>query len=243
MSPRIPSIPRQSRLRRGFTLIELLVVIAIIGILAAILIPAIGSVRERAKVTQSTSNLRQIGAAMNLYANENNNKFPPMRSFEEGEIGVVWFVALMPYLVDPNKKATEMNSSQITDVYRCPVYREWWEETNPNAEASDWNQLGYAMSYRMVFDSGWPFPGVGDGAQKYSAPRSRIKNPGKTVLIGPSNSWNLNFQRYAIPSFVDPTHGITRAHRHGDFALYLMTDGSVHPIEATVEALLPYVTN
>jgi prepilin-type N-terminal cleavage/methylation domain-containing protein/prepilin-type processing-associated H-X9-DG protein len=61
---------------RAFTLIELLVVIVTIGILAAIAVPAFHSVYERAKVTKDLSNLRQIGAATQLYMNDNNGVFP-----------------------------------------------------------------------------------------------------------------------------------------------------------------------
>lgn len=62
--------------RTAFTLIELLVVIAIIAILAAILFPVFSQAKEAAKKTQSMGNLRQVGSASLIYANDNEDTFP-----------------------------------------------------------------------------------------------------------------------------------------------------------------------
>lgn len=60
----------------GFTLIELLTVIAIVAILATILIPVVGSVRERARRSACVSNLRQLTMAVHAYANDSEDRMP-----------------------------------------------------------------------------------------------------------------------------------------------------------------------
>ena len=71
-----------------FTLIELLVVIAIIAILAAMLLPALSAARERARASNCMSNLKNLGAYMILYANDNNEWMP---IYKQPDIGSYWY--------------------------------------------------------------------------------------------------------------------------------------------------------
>ena len=67
---------KKSQKTKFFTLIELLVVIAIIAILAAILLPALNSARERGRIANCISNLKQIGTAAFMYADDHNGMLP-----------------------------------------------------------------------------------------------------------------------------------------------------------------------
>ncbi|AHF91205.1 N-terminal cleavage protein [Opitutaceae bacterium TAV5] len=82
---------------RAFTLIELLTVIAIIGILAAIIIPVVGKVRESARKMQSISNVRSAAQAALLYANDNKDALPHERDTNLGTYSIVARNALEPY--------------------------------------------------------------------------------------------------------------------------------------------------
>ncbi|MFQ6035183.1 MAG: type II secretion system protein [Sedimentisphaerales bacterium] len=101
--------------KSGFTLIELLVVIAIIALLMAILMPVLRKAREQAKNVECFNNLRQIGLAANLYA-EDYDLYVPRGA--AGSTERAWYQLFMPFLAQKPIR----NDYRTVKIYRCPSY-------------------------------------------------------------------------------------------------------------------------
>jgi len=100
---------------RGFTLIELLVVIAIIALLLAILMPALQRVKKQAQGVVCQNNLKQVGTAAFMYADEYEQFVPRGLA---GGTGKAWFQLFMPLL---SQKPIN-NDYRTVDIFRCPSY-------------------------------------------------------------------------------------------------------------------------
>jgi prepilin-type N-terminal cleavage/methylation domain-containing protein/prepilin-type processing-associated H-X9-DG protein len=119
--------------RTGFTLVELLVVIAIIGILIALLLPAVQAAREAARRLQCQNNLKQMGLAVQMH-HDSMGRFPMGRNRAD-QFGVSWAFYLLPYVEEEAVFKSFVDGTRVDDlanaaamrtpiaVYACPSRR------------------------------------------------------------------------------------------------------------------------
>jgi prepilin-type N-terminal cleavage/methylation domain-containing protein/prepilin-type processing-associated H-X9-DG protein len=111
--------------RSAFTLVELLVVVAVIGVLVALLLPAVQAARGSARRSQCASNMRQIGLAIHQYADAHRGRFPKM--WHEEDIKKTWIFALAPHL------------ESVDEIRLCP-------EDHKRIERESDRSTSYAMN-------------------------------------------------------------------------------------------------
>jgi prepilin-type N-terminal cleavage/methylation domain-containing protein/prepilin-type processing-associated H-X9-DG protein len=116
----------------AFTLIELLTVLAIVAVLAALLFPAFTSAMESNRQTKCLSNLKQIGAAVMLYAGENDGSFPSESTEQwdnRGTLPSIWPGDLGKYVGAAAKGGRPVGPPARETVWNCPAAdpnRDWW---------------------------------------------------------------------------------------------------------------------
>jgi prepilin-type N-terminal cleavage/methylation domain-containing protein/prepilin-type processing-associated H-X9-DG protein len=169
------------RLRRAFSLVELLVVIAIMGVLLALLLPALQSVRESARTTQCHNNLKQLALALQNY-HDVHHTFPPSVQFDSGEepgqsdnYRKNWIILILPFLEEQTTFDRFDFSKPISDIsnrpargtsistLRCPTdlgHDVLYAGLSGSQEGNNWARSNYAANgaNAWLLARNWPGP-------------------------------------------------------------------------------------
>lgn len=190
----------------GFTLIELLVVVAIIGILAALLFPAIGSIRTKAQMSGDVSNLQQIFTAITMHASENNNCY----IFVSGEVtnaAAKWRWYGVPY--EPVEEA--LLKSPLADYMGVADWKVMNKITIPKVSQSS-TILPGSRTYGMPYAANYNLMAGSPHARPVN--RSLVSRPSRTILMldTDKNAAGPGFNETAVglSRIGSPDQGMTR---------------------------------
>ncbi|MBR7131116.1 MAG: DUF1559 domain-containing protein [Lentisphaeria bacterium] len=187
--------------KSAFTLIELLVVIAIIAILAAILLPALNSARERGRSAGCINNLKQLGMGVASYIND-HDYFPivghaiPTGVYNDAGF-CSWKMPIAPYCGITATHYLDMRKAICDGVFRCPSWSaEATSCSNNLADVSNTKTMAHGGGYAYSYGSGLDgtkhvlgYSGSAGGEWLMTKP-NEVTNPTETVVIGEPDDTN-----------------------------------------------------
>jgi prepilin-type N-terminal cleavage/methylation domain-containing protein/prepilin-type processing-associated H-X9-DG protein len=209
------------RASAGFTLIELLTVIAIIGILAAIIIPTVGRVRESARAANSTSNVRQTATVLLLYANDHKNRLPPGWNDPDNVPQQVWQDKVAPYV---GLAAGQMRVSPV-NVLNSP----YQQITNPGP---NWWTNGRSFGLNVyAYDP--------HTSNRWKRNMTAVRDVSRILLVGDMVQAENDF--VGPPTGTNPNSARRPAFRHGGgrIAHFAFCDASVRGLTTAELELNP----
>lgn len=217
--------------KSGFTLVELLVTIAIIGILASLLLTAIGRAKEKARRTVCISNLKQLGQAFTMYLDNNADFFPASGSRTLfGPMPEDWVHWQQGRDVNEKGIAPYIGSGGVVaNLLRCPVDRasiDLARNNTTNAYTFSYSFTSYALSNGV--NKGMAMA-MGTNGVKLPFNSNRVRNPSKKIMLveeerGGVNGLGLNDARW-IPE----NNALTERHAHK--ANVLFVDGHIQTVK------------